>query len=207
MLFDQLVLIGGLIVKRQDIKFLFGAALLGTLILAPVPGITDDNQIRIPMPPMPRIVLPSPPPMIWLPTPKVYVAHKSPYPIFFESGHYYLHQENSWYRGPGYGGPWTSIRHNRVPKKLRGFRQENWGQYQNEAEHNFRDRHDDRHDHAPFYARREAKEQHRPARWSEHDDQHGQDRHGRKDGHERDQQGRDEKHEKHEKRGKHDRDD
>ena len=181
------------IVKKQ-VQYLFPAiAFLSLLALTCAPVHAGDNQIRIPLPPMPKIVLPAPPPMIWLPVPKVYVAHESPYPIFFHSGRYYLHDHDSWYIGPGYAGPWTTVHHKKVPKNLRAFRKDNWGQYQSEAAHHF---HSDRYEREPFYARREAREQHRRADWREYDERHDHGKHERK-----------EKKEKKEKHGKHGHDD
>ena len=139
--------------------YVLSATLFVAFIATALPSSADDNQIRIPRPPMPRIVLPAAPPMIWLPAPKVYVAHKSPYPIFYQSGHYYLHDHDAWFIGPGYGGPWKAVSSHRVPKNLRGFRKHHWGRYQNEAAQHFRDDdRDDRHEHSPFYGRREAHE-------------------------------------------------
>lgn len=169
-------------------------AVVGMMFLVSNLGHASDNQIRIPLPPLPKIVLPAPPPMIWLPTPKIYVAHQSPYPIFFHSGHYYLHDHDNWYIGPGYAGPWSHVHSKKVPKNLRKFRKENWGHYQSEAAHHFRS---ERHEYEPFYARREAREQHRRAHWQEHEERHD---HGHRHEHK-------EKKEKKEKHGKHDHDD
>ena len=175
--------------KKMTPHFHYLLALLGAMVLFSGLGHASDNQIRIPLPPLPKIVLPAPPPMIWLPTPKIYVAHESPYPIFFHSGQYYLHDHDTWYIGPGYAGPWNHVHPKKVPKKLRNFRKDNWGKYQSEAAHHFRS---DRHEHEPFYARREAHEQHRRADWKEYEDQRGR-------GHERKE--KKEKKEKHGKRG------
>lgn len=168
-------------------------ALLGLLVLFSGLGHASDNQIRIPVPPLPKIVLPAPPPMIWLPTPKVYVAHESPYPIFFHTGYYYLHDHDTWYIGPGYAGPWSRVHPKKVPKNLRGFRNDNWGQYQSEATHHFRS---EQYEREPFYARREAREQYRRAHWQEYKDRHDHERHEHE-----------EKKEKKEKHGKQDHDD
>lgn len=180
--------------KRLTAHFHSLFALLGIIVLFSNLGHASDNQIRIPLPPMPKIVLPAPPPMIWLPTPKIYVAHESPHPIFFHSGHYYLHDHDTWYIGPGYAGPWNHVHAKKVPKHLRGFRKENWGKYQSEAAQHFRS---DRHEYEPFYARREAREQHRRAHWREYEEHHG---HGHRHEHK-------EKKEKKEKHGKHGHDD
>lgn len=179
--------------KKLTQHFHYLLALLGVIVLFSGLGHASDNQIRIPLPPLPKIVLPAPPPMIWLPTPKIFVAHKSPYPIFFHSGQYYLHDQDNWYIGPGYAGPWNGVHSKKVPKNLRTFRKDNWGQYQSEAAQHFRS---DRHEREPFYARREAREQHQRAYWQEYEDRQDRGRHERK-----------EKKEKKEKHDKHDHDD
>lgn len=168
-------------------------ALLGMIVLFSRLGHASDNQIRIPLPPLPKIVLPAPPPMIWLPAPKIYVAHNSPYPIFFHSGNYYLHDQDTWYIGPGYAGPWNRVHPKKLPKYLRAFRNDSWEQYQSEAAYQFRS---NRYEHEPFYARREAREQHQRAYWQEYESRQNRGRHERK-----------ESKEKKEKHGKHGHDD
>ena len=156
------------------------AALLGALFLISGPVLADDNRIKIPappLPPLPRIVLPSPPPMVWLPVPQVYVAHDSPHQIFHHEGHYYLHHQDAWYIGPGYAGPWTVAKHKQVPPGLRKYRGERWGEYQREAAQHFREGRD--HGRAPFYAGRERGHPHERAHWKDSD--HGRDWRGDKE--------------------------
>lgn len=181
--------------KKLTPHFRYLLALLSVMFLFSSLGHASDNQIRIPVPPLPKIVLPAPPPMIWLPTPKIYVAHESPHPIFFHSGQYYLHDHDRWYIGPGYAGPWNHVHSKKIPKHLRNFRKEHWGKYQSEAAHHFRS---DRYEHEPFYAQREAREEHRRAHWQEYEERHHDHGHGHE---------HKEKKEKKEKHGKHDHDD
>jgi hypothetical protein len=137
-------------VKRSILHLAATAVLVAFVAIHPAHG--DEVKIKIPVPPIPRIVLPAPPPMIWLPGISVYVAHESPYPIFAHQNHYYLHHENIWYIGPGYDGPWSVIEERRVPPGLRGFRQERWRDYETEADRRFREDHEERH--YPYYADR-----------------------------------------------------
>lgn len=174
--------------QRCD-RFCVIAALLGALFLISGPVLADDNRIKIPLPPhppLPKIVLPSPPPMVWLPGPKVYVAHDTPHQIFYHEGHYYLHHQDGWYIGPGYAGPWTTAMEKQVPPGLRRYRGEHWGEYQREAAHHFREGHD--HDHSPFYAGRESGHARERAHWKE--DDHDRGRHADKDRNENRGQGR-----------------
>jgi len=150
------------------------AALLSVLFLATGPILADDIRLKIPappMPPLPRIVLPSPPPMVWLPSPQVYVAHDTPHQIFHHENHYYLHHQDVWYIGPGYNGPWTVTKHKHVPPGLRNYRGEHWGEYQREASKHFREGRD--HGHAPFYAGREQGHARERAHWKDNDHDRG----------------------------------
>ncbi|HCU53246.1 MAG TPA: hypothetical protein DIC36_02835 [Gammaproteobacteria bacterium] len=145
------------------------AALFSVLMMNS--GLMLAGDIKIPLPPhppLPKIVLPAPPAMIWLPGVQVYVAHDSPYPIFHREGRYYLNHEGAWYFGPGYNGPWTATDAHHVPPGLRNYRREHWGEYQREADHRFREGRD--HDHAAFYGHR-----HERAHWKDKD--HGRDKH------------------------------
>jgi len=154
------------------------ALLLATMLL---PGLrADEVKIKIPLPPAPRIVLPAPPPMIWLPQLRVYVAHDTPHSIFFHDGHYYLFHQNVWYLGPGYAGPWTVINVRQVPPGLHTFRGERWEEYERDADRRYRNWHDDD-AHYPFYARREAHERHERAYWHERREDRGDHDRGRRD--------------------------
>lgn len=86
-----------------------------------------------PLPPIPQIKLKAPPLMVWLPTPAVHVALDSPFPIFAHEDRYYLHSNNSWYVGPGYAGPWTSLHISLLPPVLHGYQNHHWSHYQHEA--------------------------------------------------------------------------
>lgn len=145
------------------------ATLLTAAFLATQPLRADEIKIRLPAPPVPKIVLPAPPPMIWLPGPQVYVAHESPHPIFFHGGQYYLFHQDVWFIGPAYAGPWTVIKVRQVPPGLRKFRGERWGEYQREATQRFREGRDN--GHHPFYAGRPGER----ARWKGDDHDRGRD--------------------------------
>lgn len=147
----------------RSIPSLVAAAFVAALF-AIHPAHGDEIKIKAPVPPIPKIVLPVPPPMIWLPGISVYVAHESPYPIFAHQNHYYLHHENIWYIGPAYNGPWTVIEARRVPPGLRGFRPERWRDYEMEADRRFREDREDRH--YPYYADRPSERVY----WKQHHD-------------------------------------
>jgi hypothetical protein len=146
------------------------ATLLTAALLAAQPLGADEVKIRIPAPPVPKIVLPAPPPMIWLPVPQVYVAHDSPHHIFFHGGHYYLFHHDLWYMGSAHAGPWTRIKVKQLPPGLHKYRGGHWREYQREAAQRFREDRDA--EHRPFYAGRP----HEHAHWK--DDEHDRGRHG-----------------------------
>lgn len=153
--------------KRSILHLVATVLVAASFTLQPARG--DDIRIKVPVPPLPRIVLPAPPPMIWLPGISVYVAHDSPYPIFAHQNRYYLRHAHVWYVGPAYNGPWTVIEERRVPRNLRGFHQERWRDYETEADRRFREDRDEHH--YPYYADRPGER----VRWQQHHD-HGNDR-------------------------------
>jgi hypothetical protein len=100
---------------------LIPALILGTSFLAPTPGSAQVNvNVNIGQPP--AVVVYSPPTMILMPEPQMYVAVGIPYDIYFVSGHYYYFHGGHWFFGPGYGGPWTYIVVEKLPPGLRKFK-------------------------------------------------------------------------------------
>src|SRR5215813_13570042 len=80
----------------------------------------------------PPVVIYSPPTMVLMPEPQMYVAVGVPYDIYFVSGHYYYLHEGHWFWGPRYGGPWTYVAVEKLPPGLR--------KYKVHQLHEFRDR-------------------------------------------------------------------
>src|SRR5215467_10109809 len=70
----------------------------------------------------PPVVMYSPPTMVLMPEPQMYVAVGVPYDIFFFSGHYYYFHGGHWFWGSGYGGPWTYVAVERLPPGLRRYK-------------------------------------------------------------------------------------
>jgi hypothetical protein len=71
--------------------------------------------------PMPRIVLPAPPDFILSPSLGFYVAVGIPHDIYRVNRNYYLFQNDRWYRGTYYNGPWRAMNHNQLPRSLRRY--------------------------------------------------------------------------------------
>lgn len=144
----------------------------------------DNVTIRLPappLPPIPKITLRVPPPMVWLPIPQVYVARDTPHQIFYHEDRYYLFHEDRWYVGPGYEGPWAIVHVGLLPPGLRAYRARDWDDYQREAYRRHRDHDDDDHHHA-FYGHRGEHNRYERVRWADWKRDNG-DRgwHGRND--------------------------
>jgi hypothetical protein len=77
----------------------------------------------------PPVVVYSPPTMVLMPEPQMYVAVGVPYDIFFVSGRYYYFDEGDWFWAPGYGGPWTYVKVDKLPKALRKYKMKELRQF------------------------------------------------------------------------------
>jgi len=69
-------------------------------------------------------VLESRPSFVMLPEQGFSVAVGSPYDIVFYDNRYYLNQNGSWYRSSSYRGPWTYIKTQHLPSRIRRHRLE-----------------------------------------------------------------------------------
>jgi len=124
---------------------ILGSMLLFGLLTTPARAQVSVN-VHIGQPP--PVVVYSPPTMVMLPEPQMYVAVGVPYDIFFVSGHYYYFHGDHWFWGPGYGGPWTYVAVERLPpglrrykvKQLREFREREYRAYRVQGS-NFRGKH------------------------------------------------------------------
>ena len=98
---------------------LLGLMLSIGFMATPLHGQVNVNvQIGTP----PPVVVYSPPTMILMPEPQMYVAVGVPYDIYFVSGRYYYLHGGHWFWGPGYGGPWTYVEVQRLPPGLRKYK-------------------------------------------------------------------------------------
>jgi hypothetical protein len=77
----------------------------------------------------PPIFLHSAPTLVYLPQPAVYVAVGVPYDLYYAGGRYYYLRGNTWYWGPGYGGPWVHAAS--LPPGLRKYRVEHLREFRN----------------------------------------------------------------------------
>jgi len=111
----------------------FGGLIVLTLTVGTVAahaGGQVNINVRIGEPP--PVVVYAPPTMVLMPEPQMYVAVGVPYDIFFLNGSYYYFHAGHWFLGPAYGGPWTYVAVEQLPKGLR--------KYKVKELHEFRDR-------------------------------------------------------------------
>ncbi|MHB8453343.1 MAG: hypothetical protein ACYDDO_01340 [Acidiferrobacterales bacterium] len=121
------------------------AAAFTAAVLLSAGAHADGVVIRIAPPPVPRILLPAPPPMVWLPSQGIYVAHNSPQPIFFRDGRYYVRKRGIWFAAQSYGGPWGRVDARMLPPPLHAYRDRDWDRYQHEAQTHYGQREDRAH--------------------------------------------------------------
>jgi hypothetical protein len=97
---------------------------LGLLVFVGVTATPASAQVNVNVNigEPPPVVVYSPPTMVLLPEPQMYVAVGVPYDIYFVSGRYYYLHGSHWFWGPGYGGPWTYVAIERLPHGLRKFK-------------------------------------------------------------------------------------
>jgi hypothetical protein len=70
------------------------------------------------------------------------VAVGSPYDIVFYDNQYYIYQQGYWYRSSDFRGPWTVIRQNHLPSKIRKHRLEDIRRYRDIENRRSGNRHD-----------------------------------------------------------------
>src|SRR5687767_235209 len=98
---------------------LLGVTLAVIVVITPAQAQVNVNvHIGEPAP----VVVYSPPTMVLLPEPQMYVAVGVPYDIYFMGGRYYYFHADHWFYGPGYGGPWTYVAIEKLPPGLRKFK-------------------------------------------------------------------------------------
>lgn len=71
-----------------------------------------------------RIALSSPPDFIMPPSLGFYVAVGTPYDLYRVNSNYYVFQNNAWYRGAYYNGPWQVVNYQQLPQDLRRHKHE-----------------------------------------------------------------------------------
>ena len=98
--------------------------LLGLIVLLGLSATVARAQVsvNVHIGEPPPVVVYSPPTMVLLPEPQMYVAVGVPYDIFFVGNRYYYLHDGRWFWGPGYNGPWTFVALESLPPGLRKFK-------------------------------------------------------------------------------------
>ena len=109
--------------KQTIVKFLAILAVLSILSVGTSVARADvDVNINIGVPLPPPVVVATPPTMIFLGTPGVYVAVGVAYDIFFIDSRYYYFHGGNWFWAPAYGGPWVHVTVKSLPLGLRKYK-------------------------------------------------------------------------------------
>ncbi len=150
-------------VSRLTSRVVVAAFLLCVGLLSAFVGPAGAG-IRLPLPPLPRLFLPAPPPLVPIPGTYVYTAPDAEADIVFYQGAWYRPHGGHWYRANGYNGPWSALSVERVPRALTGlppnFRRvppghermpyehvnKNWKSWERERHWDKHDKRDRRHD-------------------------------------------------------------
>lgn len=99
--------------KEKSIAFIL-AACFGIVILFPA----LQAKAGLPVPPLPRLVVPAPPPVVLVPGTYVYVAPDVDDDLVFYQGFWYRPYGGGWYRATHYNGPWGFVAIERTPRVL-----------------------------------------------------------------------------------------
>jgi hypothetical protein len=94
--------------------------MLGVVSFATPARAHVDVNVNIGAPP--PVVVYSPPTMVLMPEPQMYVAVGVPYDIYFVGGRYYYLHGGHWFWGTGYSGPWTYAAFETLPPGLRRYK-------------------------------------------------------------------------------------
>lgn len=87
-----------------------------------VPSWADSVSIGVsigtPPPPPPPVVVAAPPQLVVVPGSPVYYAPAVSFNYFFYVGRYYVFHDGAWFVSASFGGPWTFIALERVPRPI-----------------------------------------------------------------------------------------
>jgi len=127
---------------RNPLPALLFGALLGASP-APAADIGLDLNIHLGNHSPAPIIVEEAPLFLVPPTLGFRVAVGVPYDMFQVDGRFYLYKENAWYVAADFGGPWSTIRHNRLPPGLAkrryaeiiALRDEEYGHYKRDRDH------------------------------------------------------------------------
>lgn len=174
-------------------KDAFKTSFLSLLCLLSLILLPLCSEARLPLPPLPPLLIPVPPPVVVIPGTYAYFAPGVTEDLLFFQGHWYRPHQGAWYRASDYKGPWAFVPAPQVPRVLitltPGFRakagngeiphdqlRKNWRTWERER-HWDRDglkhevKHEGRHKHHG------KRKKHRDDRRDDDDDHDGSDKH------------------------------
>ena len=108
--------------KREMIRFsvaMLCAVVLSGLAASPAQAQLNVN-VNIGAPP--PVIVHSPPTMVFLTEPGLYVATGISHDIYFVSGRYFYFHGDNWFWASAYDGPWVFVVHENLPPGLRKFK-------------------------------------------------------------------------------------
>ena len=101
--------------KRYISVWMLLVAAAGLLPVAPAVAQNFQVNIGLGTPPLPPVVVTTPPRLVVVPGTAVYYAPDLPTNYFFYQGHYYTVGRGVWSMAPAYNGPWVVIEAGKVP--------------------------------------------------------------------------------------------
>jgi hypothetical protein len=174
--------------------------LVASTLLAALPAAGEVHvNVNVGIPaPVPIIVVEPP---LFLVPPSLGFAVAVDADLFHIDNRYYSCRNGIWYVGPRFNGPWTGIRHDRLPRglrkhkleKVRAFRDEEHRQYRRDERgyrgHAFRPEHERDNEHGKGHGKNKGNGK---GNGKHGNDKHGNDKHG--DDRYRDDRYRDDRH-------------
>jgi hypothetical protein len=144
-------------------------AFLAAALLAPASARAQFVNLRIPLPPIPPLVVVSP---------GIQVVENHDDEVFFHEGFYWARRDGRWYRAQNHQHEFVYVEERHVPRPLFGTPPGHYRHYRHERRH---ERHEDRHD-VREERREDRHDRHEERREDKHDrrEERREDRH---DGH------------------------
>jgi hypothetical protein len=108
--------------RLKCLAVVFGIVLMMPLFGAGSASAEVGVNLNINVGAPPPVVVASPPTMLFLGQPGLYVAVGVPYDIYYIAGRYYYFHDGHWFWAAGYGGPWVFVEGRALPPGLRKYR-------------------------------------------------------------------------------------
>jgi hypothetical protein len=104
--------------KKQSAKIILVGTILAVCMGFADPGLAEVNvNIGIGVP-LPSVVIPAPPAVVFIPATYVYFVPDIGADIFFYHGYWYRPHHGHYYRATSYNGPWVTLAPSAVPRAI-----------------------------------------------------------------------------------------